>query len=98
MLEFDKKRFAELLLTAPAKEPLLETAEPNAYVQSLMDTFENEGRLDLTIVDLDAFELKHVTPVGYESIYNHTTDGWLKGFSGFCRKTPSLRLQQRSFF
>ena len=93
MLEFDKKRFAELLLTAPAKEPLLET-----YVQSLMDTFENEGRLDLTTVDLDAFELKHVTPVGYESIYNHTTDGWLKGFIGFCRKTPSLRLQQRSFF
>lgn len=31
-------------------------------------------------------------------IYNHTTDGWLKGFIGFCRKTPSLRLQQRSFF
>lgn len=60
MLEFDKKRFAELLLTAPAKEPLLESAEPNAYVQSLIDTFENEGRLDLTTVDLDAFELKHV--------------------------------------
>ena len=91
MLEFDKKRFAELLLTAPAKEPLLESAEPNAYVQSLIDTFENEGRLD-------AFELKHVTPKGYESIYNHTTDGWLKGFIGFCRKTPPLRLKQRSFF
>ena len=68
MLEFDKKRFAELLLTAPAKEPLLETAEPNAYVQSLMDMFENEGRLDLTIVDLDAFELKHVTPAGSKGL------------------------------
>ena len=41
MLEFDKERFAELLLTAPAQEPLLESAEPNAYVQSLIDTFEN---------------------------------------------------------
>ena len=64
MLEFDKERFAELLLTAPAKEPLLESAEPNAYVQSLIDTFDNEGRLDLTTVDLDAFELTHVTPLG----------------------------------
>lgn len=98
MLEFDKKRFTELLATVPAKERLLEAAEPNTYVQSLVEAFEAEGKLDLTKIDLDAFELKHVTPIGYESIYNHTTDGWLKGFIGFCRKTPSLRLQKRSFF
>jgi len=98
MLEFDKKRFAQLLLEAPEKELLLVEAAPNPYVQSLMDAFDSEGKLDLTTVDLDAFELKHVTPTGYESLYEHTTDGWIKGFISFCRKTPPLRLQQRSFF
>lgn len=98
MLEFDKKRFAQLLLEVPEKELLLVEAAPSPYVQSLMDTFDNEGRFDLTTVDLDAFELKHVTPVGYESLYEHTTDGWVKGFINFCRKTPPLRLQHRSFF
>lgn len=98
MLEFNKQRFTTLLLAAPKKEQLLESAEPSTYVQELLDTFEREGKLDLTKIDLNAFELRHVTPLGYESIYNNVSDGWIKGFIRFCRKTPSLRLQQRSFF
>lgn len=98
MLEFNKNHFAELLLAAPKNEPLFEAPQHSPYVQTLLDTFEREGKIDLTKIDLDAFELKHVTPLGYEGIYINVADGWSKGFIRFCRKTPPLQLQQRAFF
>lgn len=98
MLEFDRNRFAELLMAVPEKNALLAETTESPYIRSLLEQFENDGAVDLTMIDLDAFELEHVTPVGYEKAYNHVTGRWLKGFVQFCRNVPPLALQQRSFF
>lgn len=98
MLEFDKNRFAALLRSAPEKETAIAESEYSPYVQELIDIYKKTGQLDLSIIDWDTFELKHVTPPEYQAIHNHITDGWTKGFIHFCRKVPSLRLQQRTFF
>ncbi|MCI6361973.1 hypothetical protein [Intestinimonas butyriciproducens] len=65
MLEFNKDRFLSLLCAAPKIEPVIEEPEHSEYVQSLIDTFKKEGRLDLTEINFDAFDLCHVTPEGY---------------------------------
>ena len=69
MLEFNKDRFLSLLCAAPKIEPVIEEPEHSEYVQSLIDTFKKEGRLDLTEINFDAFDLCHVTPEGYTRMY-----------------------------
>lgn len=98
MLEFNKDRFLSLLCAAPKVEPVIEEPEHSEYVQSLIDTFKKEGRLDLTEINFDAFDLCHVTPEDYTRMYSHIKDGWAKGVVHFCRKTPPAHLQQRAFF
>ncbi len=98
MLEFDKDRFTALLRSAPEKETAIAESEYSPYVQELIDIYKEDGSLDLSMIDWDAFELKHVTPSDHQAIHSHITDGWTKGFISFCRKVPSLRLQQRTFF
>lgn len=98
MLDFNKERFLSLLCAAPKIEPVIEEAEQSEYVQTLIDAFEKDGRLELDRIDFNAFDLCHVTPQGYSRIYDHVKDGWVKGIVRFCRNTPPAHLQQRTFF
>lgn len=98
MLEFSKERFAELLLAAPSKEPYVAAPEHSAYVQTLMDQMKELGELDLAFIDWDAFNLHHVTPRDYEKLYLRTSEGWANGIIHFCKKTPAVLLQTRTFF
>ncbi len=98
MLEFSKEHFAELLLAAPPKEPYVTAPEHSAYVQTLMDQMKESGELDLARIDWDAFNLHHVTPYDYEKLYRRTSEGWANGIIHFCKKTPVVLLQKRTFF
>ena len=98
MLEFSKERFAELLLTAPSKEPYVAAPEHSAYVQTLMDQMKESEELDLACIAWDAFNVHHVTPHDYEKLYLRTSKGWTKGIIHFCKETPAVLLQKRTFF
>lgn len=98
MLEFSKRDFARFLHSADQKTTLFEKPEHSPYIQKVMDEYADKGFIDLTTLNLDAFELRHVTPTEYERAYNSVSCGWIEGFIGFCRKTPAIRLRQRTFF
>lgn len=98
MLEFSKERFAELLLAAPSKESYVAAPEHSTYVQTLLDQMKESGELDLAYIDWDAFNVHHVTPRDYEKLYLRTSEGWTKGIIHFCKKTPAVLLQERTFF
>ena len=99
MLEFDKDTFTKLLLAAPPKKSVVDEPTFSPYIQSVLDTMKNqEADLDFTKIDWNAFTLSDVTPKGYERMYPHVTEGWLKTFISFCRKAPAHRLEKRSFF
>ena len=99
MLEFDKDTFARLLMEAPPRKQVVDTPTFSPYIQSVLDTLKApEAELDLTKINWNAFELSDVTPEGYETLYPHVNDGWIKTFISFCKKAPSHQLQKRSFF
>lgn len=98
-MEFDKRRFIQTLLDAPAEQPLLETPERSDYLQrEAFDKLTAGKTFDMTALKWDAFELRHVTPVNYDRQYERARLGWLLGINSFLRKTPAASLNGKSFF
>jgi len=98
-MEFDKLRFLQTLQDVPAEQPLLETPEHSEYLQThVFDKLSAGGTFDLTELDWNAFELRHVTPVNYDRPYDRAHMGWLQGINAFLRKTPAASLNGKSFF
>lgn len=100
MLEFDQARFADALRSAMTKETkqVIPEARKSPYIKKLLDLFEKEGVVNLSMVDWDAFELEDVTPNSYISAYQKNYESWIMGFIRFCKTTPVFRRRERSFF
>lgn len=98
-MEFDKQRFLQALLEAPAEQPLLEAPEHSEYLQThVFDKLSVGETFNLTELDWNAFGLRHVTPVNYARSYDRAHQGWLQGINAFLRKTPAASLNGKSFF
>ena len=67
-------------------------------IQKLLEAFDKEETIDLSIIDWDAFQIENVTPENYERVYHRVFDGWIQGFIHYCRKAPVFQRQERSFF
>lgn len=67
-------------------------------IQKLLEAFDKEESIDLSIIDWDAFQIENVTPENYERVYHRVFDGWIQGFIHYCRKAPVFQRQERSFF
>lgn len=98
-MEFDKQRFIHALLEAPIETSLLEPPEHSEYLQTqVFDKLAVDDRVDLQALDWDAFDLRHVTPEGYNQQYHRIHKGWLQGINHFLRKTPAASLAEKGFF
>lgn len=98
-MEFDKRCFIQALQDVPAEQPLLETPEHSEYLQThVFDRLSDKGTFNLTELDWNAFDLRHVTPVNYDRQYERVHQGWLQGINAFLRKTPAASLNEKGFF
>lgn len=98
-MEFDKLRFLQTLQDVPVEQPLLETPEHSEYLQThVFDKLSASQPLDLTELDWNAFELRHVMPADYVHQYNWTHQGWLRGINALLHKTPAENLKEKGFF
>lgn len=100
MTAFDRNVFVKMLLSVPQKDDaaLFPKSERSPYIQKLLEAFDKEGTIDLSIIDWDAFQIENVTPENYEWVYHRVFDGWIQGFIHYCRKAPVFQRQERSFF
>ena len=91
MTAFDRNVFVKMLLSVPQKDDaaLFPKSERSPYIQKLLEAFDKEETIDLSIIDWDAFQIENVTPENYE---------WIRGFIHYCRKAPVFQRQERSFF
>lgn len=100
MTAFDRNVFVKMLLSVPQKDDaaLFPKSERSPYIQKLLEAFDKEETIDLSIIDWDAFQIENVTPENYEWVYHRVFDGWIQGFIHYCRKAPVFQRQERSFF
>lgn len=100
MTAFDQDIFIKMLLSVSQKDDaaLFPKSECSPYIQKLLEAFDKEETIDLSIIDWDAFQIENVTPENYEWVYHRVFDGWIQGFIHYCRKAPVFRRQERSFF
>lgn len=100
MTAFDQDIFIKMLLSVSQKDDaaLFPKSEHSPYIQKLLEAFDKEETIDLSIIDWDAFQIENVTPENYEWVYHRVFDGWIQGFIHYCRKAPVFRRQERSFF
>lgn len=98
-MEFDKQRFLQTLLEAQEERPLLEPPEHSEYLQTyVFDKLKADETFDLTELDWNAFDLRHVTPEGYLQRYEQLHRDWLYGINHFLRETPAIRVDEKRFF
>lgn len=100
MTAFDQDIFIKMLLSVSQKDDaaLFPKSERSPYIQKLLEAFDKEETIDLSIIDWDAFQIENVTPENYERVYHRVFDGWIQGFIHYCRKAPVFQRQERSFF
>ena len=72
MTAFDRNVFVKMLLSVPQKDDaaLFPKSERSPYIQKLLETFDKEETIDLSIIDWDAFQIENVTPENYERVYH----------------------------
>ena len=99
MTAFDRNVFVKMLLSVPQKDDaaLFPKSERSPYIQKLLEAFDKEETIDLSIIDWDAFQIENVTPENYERVYHRVFDGWIQGFIHYCRKAPVFQ-SARAFF
>ena len=90
MTAFDRNVFVKMLLSVSQKDDaaLFPKSERSPYIQKLLEAFDKEETIDLSIIDWDAFQIENVTPENYERVYHRVFDGWIQGFIHYCRKAP----------
>ena len=92
--------YAGLLFSVSQKDAaaLFPKSERSPYIQKLLEAFDKEETIDLSIIDWDAFQIEHKPPEKFERVYHRVFDGWIQGFIHYCRKAPVFQRQERSFF
>ena len=82
MTAFDRNVFVKMLLSVSQKDDaaLFPKSERSPYIQKLLEAFDKEETIDLSIIDWDAFQIENVTPENYERVYHRVFDGWIQGF------------------
>ena len=84
MTAFDRNVFVKMLLSVSQKDDaaLFPKSERSPYIQKLLEAFDKEETIDLSIIDWDAFQIENVTGSTRRK----------------CRKAPVFQRQERSFF
>lgn len=99
MLEFDFKVFNELLQTVPAAIPYCEKPQHSDYLQT--EVFDRLGRgesIDLSKLDLNAFELCHTSLAWSGDHYESMARGWGKGFNKMLKVIHAAPREKHAFF
>ena len=99
MLEFDSKVFNNLLQTVPAAIPYCEKPQHSDYLQTeVFDRLSRGESIDLSKLDLDAFDLFHASPEWSDRHYESMARGWQKGFNKMLKLIPASAREKRAFF
>ena len=99
MLEFHPDVFLALLRQAQEPLPLYEEPAHSDYLQTEVFNRLSEGEtIDLSRLDLDAFELRHVTPDWYERHFDYSVNAWQRGLNKAFKLAPPAAKDKRAFF
>ncbi len=93
MTAFDRNVFVKMLLSVSQKDDaaLFPKSERSPYIQKLLEAFDKEETIDLSIIDWDAFQIENVTPENYERVYSCP-------FSILCTLLRSWVRMEKSFW
>lgn len=98
MTEFDKIRFLQTLQGLPPRKSPLREPRYNEKLAQMFAKLDENGGLDLEMLDLRSISLHDLTPEGYPDIYQEAIYGWTQGVNHFIKKTPAACLKQTTFF
>ncbi len=99
MLEFSTESFTELLHAIPEAIPYCEEPQHSEYLQK--EVFDKLGKgetVDLTRLDLNAFELRHTAMMWSGDHYRSMEQGWQKGFNKMLKLIKASSREKRAFF
>ena len=99
MLEFNPDVFLTLLRQAQEPLPLYEESAHSDYLQKeVFDRLSAGEVINLSAIDLNAFELGHVTPEWYERHFDFSVRAWQKGLNRAFKLVPPAAKDKRAFF
>jgi hypothetical protein len=99
MLEFHPEIFTEFLHSVPEKIPYCETPQHSEYLQTeVFDRLRRGETIDLTKLDLNAFDLCHTAMAWSEDHYRGMEQGWQKGFNKMLKLIQASPREKRAFF
>ena len=99
MLRFDFDAFDALLRSVPAPVPLYDRPEHSEYLQrEVFDKLSGGETVDLSLLDLDAFDFRHVAPESDPEHYQREMNSWQKGANRIFKLLPPMPRESRSFF
>lgn len=99
MLEFHPEIFTELLHVVPEKIPYCETPQHSEYLQTeVFDRLRRGETIDLTKLDLNAFDLCNTAMAWSEDHYRSMERSWQKGFNKMLKLIQASPREKRAFF
>lgn len=99
MLHFDFDAFAALLRSVPEPVPLYDNPEHSEYLQrEVFDKLQDGEEVDLSLLDLGAFDLGHVTPEAAPSHFQQMLISWEEYLNKSLKLLPAVSRVERSFF
>ena len=99
MLHFDFDAFDALLRSVPAPVPLYDRPEHSEYLQrEVFDRLQDGEDVDLSLLDLNAFDLCHVTPEYAPSHFQRILISWEECLNKSFKLLPAVSRSERSFF
>ena len=99
MLEFSTESFTELLHAIPEAIPYCEEPQHSEYLQK--EVFDKLGKgetIDLTKLDLNAFDLCHTALSWSGDHYAGMERSWQKGFNKMLKLIQASAREKRAFF
>lgn len=99
MASFDRNIFYRLLRTAPQRHFRPEAAVHSDYLQrEFFDRLDQDGEVDLSKLDWDAFSMRNVTPEWYPDQFDMAEERMIKGMCNLFQKTAPASRTERTFF
>ena len=99
MVKFHMDTFAELLRTAPEPMKLYDSPAHSDYLQrEIFDKLGRNETVDLSQIDLTAFDFCHVTPAWYDSHFHEMSCAWQRGLNKIFKLQPAVARDKRAFF
>lgn len=97
--QFEKESFYLALNQARPKDPPPQDPEYSEYLQThVFDPLKKGEMVNLTKLDISAFELRHVSIPDQHYVYDRTLHGWLEKVGWYLKEERSRPLPQRQFF